>query len=222
MSRKPSRWLWVIGLLSVAWTAGRIAASLQAAPAPVHAMAQQPGPQPVASERRTPAPSRTPDRPLRPPTQPIAHPPGADASIPATQDEAPASARALAPGEDALQAAIPDLDLALDIEDRDEARERTLVRDAQVLLAEEPTVGDVSARCGTTFCRLRIDRTTAAEWERIDMTLRPIMIGEMIFSTEHAEDGSSFAFVYISEPSSVLPLAVPEEVEPDTPRAAGG
>lgn len=112
---------------------------------------------------------------------------------------------------DAVEANIPELDLALDIEERNQARESELLLDARRLLANEPTVRDVSARCSTTFCRLRIDRSVGTDWQQIDLTLRPIVVGEMVFQTKDAADGTSLAFAYVSEPDATLPLSQPEQ-----------
>lgn len=111
---------------------------------------------------------------------------------------------------DSMEASIPELDRALDSGDRDGARESELLDDARRLLAKEPTVRDLSARCSATFCRLRIDRSVEADWERIDMALRPIMIGEMVFQTKTAADGTSLAFAYVSNPNFQLPLSHPD------------
>lgn len=194
------RWVWVLGLLAVTWVAGFVTALTRAEPQRHRGARSQVSqePAPASAPRSTGPATRAASAQTEPGRPRLGRRPSPHAVF-------------LAPGGDPLKASIPELDLALEIEGKNEPRQGELLLDAQRMLANQPTVRQMSARCGATFCRLRIDRSVGTDWELIDEALRPIMLGEMIFQTEDAEDGTSLAYVYVSEPDAHLPLSLPEQ-----------
>jgi hypothetical protein len=108
----------------------------------------------------------------------------------------------------AFSARHPQLEDALEIEDADPAWTARVEHKARELLAGDPAIHSMRARCTQTFCRLQIVKpiSSALDWPQIDSRLAAIAQGEAIFQTQD-EGGTSTAYLYFSAKDSHLPIA---------------